>query len=147
GDLVLVSGANGGVGTALLELCKLEGVRVLAAVSKKHFDYVRELGAEPVESRARPLDVEVRDQHPDGVDAAFDARGGSGAREHIRATKKGGTVVGYGFMRAQTERFGTLRTLASLFLGSRLAGRRGTFYGITALYRRNKQPLKEDLPK
>ena len=27
------------------------------------------------------------------------------------------------------------------------AGRRGTFYGITALYRKDKGPLKEDLPK
>ncbi|HMD29214.1 MAG TPA: zinc-binding dehydrogenase, partial [Steroidobacteraceae bacterium] len=35
----------------------------------------------------------------------------------------------------------------NLFIGSRLRGRRGTFYGITALYRKNPQPLHEDLPK
>jgi NADPH:quinone reductase-like Zn-dependent oxidoreductase len=147
GDLVLVSGANGGVGTALLELCRLEGVRALGAASPKHFDYVRELGAEPIESRARPLDELVHEKYPQGVDAAFDALGGSGTREHIRATRKGGTVVGYGFMRARGSTLSALRTFASLFLGSRLAGRRGTFYGITAVYRKDKQPLKEDLPK
>jgi NADPH:quinone reductase len=147
GQLVLVSGANGGVGTALLELCKIQGVRALGAASKQHFDYVRELGGEPIESRARPLDVAVREKFPDGVDAAFDALGGSGTREHIRATKKGGIVVGYGFMRARETALGGLRTFASLYLGARFAGRRGTFYGITAVYRKDKRPFKEDLPK
>ncbi len=45
---------------------------------------------------------------------------------------------------------GTLATLAmfaNIFLGSRLRGRRGTFYGITLLYRKNPRLLHEDLPK
>jgi len=32
-------------------------------------------------------------------------------------------------------------------LGSRLRGRVGKFYGITLLYRKDPQPLREDLPK
>jgi hypothetical protein len=28
-----------------------------------------------------------------------------------------------------------------------LRGRRGSFYGITALYRKNRAPFMEDLPK
>jgi NADPH:quinone reductase-like Zn-dependent oxidoreductase len=35
----------------------------------------------------------------------------------------------------------------NLFIGSRLRGRRGTFCGITRLYRKDPQPLREDLPK
>jgi NADPH:quinone reductase len=34
-----------------------------------------------------------------------------------------------------------------VFAGSRLRGRRGTFYGISLLYRKNKKPFHEDLPK
>ena len=59
---------------------------------------------------------------------------------------RGGTLVGYGFVGAK----GTLPaalTLANVFLGARLRGRRGTFYGITLLYRRNPLPFREDLPK
>src|SRR5882724_7664114 len=48
GQRVLVTGANGGVGTALLELLCLAGARSLAAVAPKHFDYVRGFGAEPI---------------------------------------------------------------------------------------------------
>ena len=34
-----------------------------------------------------------------------------------------------------------------VFAGSRLRGRRGTFYGISLLYRKDKTPFLEDLPK
>jgi NADPH:quinone reductase len=35
----------------------------------------------------------------------------------------------------------------NLFVGARLRGRRGDFYGISALYRKDPRPLREDLPK
>jgi NADPH:quinone reductase-like Zn-dependent oxidoreductase len=40
-----------------------------------------------------------------------------------------------------------LAMFANIFLGSRLRGRHGKFYGITLLYRRDPKPLREDLPK
>ncbi len=36
---------------------------------------------------------------------------------------------------------------ANIFVGARLRGRVGKFYGITLLYRKDPQPLREDLPK
>lgn len=45
---------------------------------------------------------------------------------------------------------GTLSQLAmfaNIFVGSRLRGRRGKFYGITMLYRKDPKPLREDLPR
>lgn len=147
GQTALVTGANGGVGTALLELLRAHGVRALGSASRKHFDLVQSLGGEPIESRVHPVDVAVHAVLPEGVDVAFDILGGAGTRECIRATRRGGLVVGYGFMAARGGRLGTLRGFGALLLGTRLAGRRGAFYGITALYRKDKRPLKEDLPK
>jgi NADPH2:quinone reductase len=151
GQTALVTGANGGVGTALLELLRLHGVHAFGACSEKHFDFIRALGGEPIPSRGTSLDETVRSMCPAGVDAAFDIMGGAGARECIRATRRGGAVVGYGFMgtimNGKPSPWLTLRGFAALLLGARLVGRRGSFYGITALYRKNKQPLKEDLPK
>jgi NADPH:quinone reductase-like Zn-dependent oxidoreductase len=40
-----------------------------------------------------------------------------------------------------------LAMFSNLFLGARLRGRRGAFYGISALYRKDPKPLREDLPK
>lgn len=127
------------------------GVRAIGAASKKHFDLVRELGAEPIESRGAPLATQVHALVPGGVDVTFDGLGGAGTRECIRATRKGGLVIGYGFMAAQKDgrssMLATLRGMAALFLGARLAGRRSTFYGITRLYRKDPRPFREDLTK
>ena len=146
GQTALVTGANGGVGTALLELLRAHGVRALGSASKRHFDLIRELGGEPIESRALPLDVAVHGILPGGVDVAFDGLGGGQTGQCVRATRRGGLVVAYGTTAARGK-LDTVRGLLSLFVGSRLASRRGTFYGITALYRRDKRPFKQDLPK
>jgi NADPH:quinone reductase-like Zn-dependent oxidoreductase len=153
GQSALVTGANGGVGSAALELLRPLGGRVLGAASPAHFDFVRSLGAEPIASRGTPLDQAVTQALSGGVDVALDGLGGAGTGTCVRATKRGGVVVGYGFMATTTPAgagFSTLavmRGILSLYLGSRLIGRRGTFYGITQVYRRDPQPFKEDLPR
>lgn len=151
GQLALVTGANGGVGTALLELLRVHGARAVGAASPKHFELVRRLGGEPIESRGKPLDVLVRALHPEGVDVAFDGLGGAGTGQCIRATKKGGTVVAYGFMGAMAPGLAGMlqaaRGFAALYVGAPLLSRRAAFYGITGLYRKDKGPFKEDLPR
>jgi NADPH2:quinone reductase len=151
GQRALVTGANGGVGTALLELLRVLGADAIGAASTRHFELVRAFGGEPIESRTQPLDELVRSRYPQGVDVAFDGLGGKGTGECIRAVKKGGMVVSYGFM--ATMQGGSASTLsagrgfAALYVGAALSGRRSAFYGITQLYRKDKQPLREDLPK
>ncbi len=149
GQTALVTGANGGVGTALLDLLRDANVRVLGACSDRHAEVVRSLGGEPIPSRGTPLDRTVRCVLPEGVDAAFDILGGAGTGECVRATKRGGVVVGYGFMgtvvHSRPSRWLTLRGFASLLIGARLRGRRGAFYGITLRYRRDPGPYREDL--
>jgi NADPH:quinone reductase-like Zn-dependent oxidoreductase len=38
-------------------------------------------------------------------------------------------------------------SFANIFIGARLRGRKGDFYGITLLYQKDPEPLREDLPK
>lgn len=151
GQLALVTGANGGVGTALLELLKIHGARAIGAAGPKHFDLVRSLGGEPIESRGKPLEESVHAIHPEGVDVAFDGVSGKTTGECIRATKKGGIIVAYGFMGAMEPGLSGMLSAArgstALFVGAPLSGHRSEFYGITALYRKDKQPFREDLPK
>jgi NADPH:quinone reductase-like Zn-dependent oxidoreductase len=149
GQLALVTGANGGVGSALLELLRLRGVRALGAASPSWHDGVRALGATPIPSRTVPLPDAVHAVAPEGVDVAFDVVGGRGTAEAIAATKRGGSVVAYGFMgtsrNGAPSRLLALRTFWSAFVGAWLAGRRGTFYGITARYRRDPRAYRDDL--
>lgn len=145
GDAVLVTGANGGVGSAMLELLRLAGAQVFGAASTRYDDLIRSLGATPIESRAEPVDVGVRRFAPDGVDVAIDNLGGKFVAQAIRATRRGGSVIGIGFSATGGNLGGFLRTIATLFLLAPLTGRRPQFFGITQLYRKNPEPFHHDL--
>jgi NADPH2:quinone reductase len=146
GQTALVTGAAGGVGTAALQLLRLAGVKAYGAASAAKHAIVRALGATPIDYRAGRLDRLTRALEPQGVDYAFDAIGGANIGPCIGALKRGGTLVGFGFMGAPGK-LAQGAMFVNLFFGSRLRGRRGTFYGITMLYRKDPKPLREDLPK
>ena len=146
GQTALVTGAGGGVGVAALQLLRLAGVKTYGAASEGKHPIVRSLGAAPIDYRKGPLDRLLRTFEPEGVDYVFDAVGGANIGLCIGALRRRGTLVGFGFMGAP----GILSKLAmfsNIFVGARLRGRRGRFYGITALYRKNPKPVHEDLPK
>jgi NADPH2:quinone reductase len=146
GETALVTGASGGVGTAALQLLRLAGVKAYGAASAAKHDIVRSLGATPIDYRAGRIDRLTRALEPAGVDYAFDAIGGANIGPCIGALRRGGTLVGFGFMGAP-DKFSQLAMFANIFVGARLRGRVGKFYGITMLYRKDPKPLREDLPK
>jgi NADPH2:quinone reductase len=146
GQTALVTGAAGGVGTALLQLLKLAGVKTYGAASASKHSLLRKLGAIPIDYRAGPLDRLTRELAPGGVECVFDAIGGPNIGLCVGALRKGGTLVAYGFMGAPGK-FSQIAMFANIFIGARFRGRSGRFYGITMLYRKNPRPLREDLPK
>jgi NADPH:quinone reductase len=146
GRTILVPGANGGVGTALLELARDAGVRAIGAASEKHYDLVRSYGATPIEGRGT-VAAATRAIVPAGVDVAFEGIGGRMVGQCVRATRAGGRVVSYGFTGVVSRALETARGLASLFVLAPLMLRTPSFYGITMIYRKNRRPFMEDLPK
>jgi NADPH2:quinone reductase len=79
GSTLLVNGAGGGVGTAVLQLARLAGLTVIGVASAAKQDLVRRFGAIPVAYGDGVLD-RVRAAAPDGIDAAFDLAGGAALR-------------------------------------------------------------------
>jgi NADPH2:quinone reductase len=146
GQTALVTGAAGGVGTAALQLLRLAGVKTYGAASAGKHATLRALGAIPIDYRKGRLDQLVRALEPNGLDLVLDGIGGPMIGPCIGALRPGGHLVAYGFM-AATGPLSTAAMFANIFLGSRLRGRRGSFYGITALYRKDPKPFREDLAK
>jgi NADPH2:quinone reductase len=146
GQTALVTGAAGGVGTAALQLLRLAGVKTYGAASASKHPTVRLLGATPIDYRAGPIDRLTRALEPVGVDYVFDAIGGANIGPCIGALRKRGMLVAYGFMGAPGK-LSQLGMFANIFLGAPLRGRRGKFYGITMSYRKDPQPLRDDLAK
>lgn len=76
GQTLLVHGAAGGVGTAVLELGRCMGIKVYGTASKGKHDKVRELGGTPIDYRSVDFVSAMRDLEPEGVDAVLDSIGG-----------------------------------------------------------------------
>jgi NADPH2:quinone reductase len=72
GDTVLIVGATGGVGGFAVQLAVAAGAHVIATALPEDHDYLRALGAEEVVDRGASVADDVRERHPDGVDALLD---------------------------------------------------------------------------
>jgi NADPH:quinone reductase-like Zn-dependent oxidoreductase len=75
GDLLLVHGASGGVGSLGVQIAVDRGARVIGTASARNHDFLRGLGAEPV-GYGDGLADRVRELAPDGVTAVADFVGG-----------------------------------------------------------------------
>jgi NADPH:quinone reductase-like Zn-dependent oxidoreductase len=96
GGTIVVLGANGGVGSILVQLARHAGITVIGTASARHHEAVRELGAIPVDYHDPDMYTQIRTLAPEGVDAVFDHVGGPGLSESWRLLRRGGTLVNYG---------------------------------------------------
>ena len=72
GDVLLVAGATGGVGSLAVQLAARAGARVLAPALPEDESFLRELGVSDVVPRDGDVAAAVRELVPDGVDALID---------------------------------------------------------------------------
>jgi NADPH:quinone reductase-like Zn-dependent oxidoreductase len=85
GQTLLVSGASGGVGSAVVQIARQRGINVIGTASGSNQDYLRSLGAVATTYGA-DLVHRVRALAPDGVDAALDIAGSGVIPELIELT-------------------------------------------------------------
>jgi NADPH:quinone reductase-like Zn-dependent oxidoreductase len=93
GQTILVHGANGGVGSILVQLALHAGVHVIGTASPRHHDALRDLGVEPIDYHDPDLAGRVRALAPNGVDAVFDHLGLASAHTSWSLLARGGTLV------------------------------------------------------
>jgi NADPH2:quinone reductase len=72
GDVLLVAGATGGVGSLAVQLAARAGARILAPALPEDEAFLRELGASDVLPRDGDIVQLIRERYPDGVDALLD---------------------------------------------------------------------------
>ena len=96
GQRVLIHGATGGVGSALLQLGRLAGLEMYGTCSSQAASTVSELGGIPIDYQHQDFVKEIHDLTSEGVDAVFDGLGGSHIWRSRKALRPGGRVVAYG---------------------------------------------------
>jgi NADPH:quinone reductase len=94
GETVLVHGAAGRVGTAVLELAAVAGVRVFGTASARDRAAVERLGGVAIDYRNEDFVARVRELTADGVDVALDGIGGMQLLRSFRALRRGDPLIG-----------------------------------------------------
>jgi NADPH:quinone reductase len=96
GETVLVHGAAGRVGTAVLELGAVAGLRLYGTASPRDQAAVERLGAVAIDYRNEDFLARVRELTGDGVDVVLDSLGGPLSLRSFRALRPGGRLVVFG---------------------------------------------------
>lgn len=142
---VLINGASGGMGTALLELGKLAGLKMYGTASKGKHGILSQFGAVPIDYRSQDYVEVIHNAEPNGLDFVFEGIGGKEGDRAMSVLRKSGKLVAY----AAPVGLGSIVMDAFKLMATNLRsdGKRAEFYGITMLYLRDKNPFMEDLPK
>jgi NADPH:quinone reductase-like Zn-dependent oxidoreductase len=96
GQRVLIHGAAGGLGSALLQLGRVAGLEMFGTCSSREASAVSDLGAVPIDYQQLDFVKEIHRLTSEGVDAVFDGIGGTHIWRSRKALRPGGKVVAYG---------------------------------------------------
>ncbi len=151
GTTCLVHAAGGAVGTALLELGRRMGLKMVGTASRAKHAIVRRLGGIPIDYRSTDFVAEInRLTLGEGVDVVFDTIGGAHWSRSRRCVKKGGLLICFGVLQYTT---GEENALASAwgFIKLKLLwqlfpqGKAAVFYNIAHRRERYPQQFKDDV--
>jgi NADPH:quinone reductase-like Zn-dependent oxidoreductase len=149
GQRVLIHGAGGGVGTALLEIGQILGLERYGTASAAKHDLVRQLGGVPIDYQQEDFVDRIHTLTDNGVDTVFDGIGGGHLWPSYRALAPGGRLVCYGFSAAMQSRQRQLMFAATFGLMTALKlwpdGKPVSFYSITGLKQAHPDWFKQDL--
>src|SRR5262245_34478891 len=158
GQRVLIHGAAGGVGSALLQLGRLAGLEMYGTCSSRGASAVSDLGGIPIDYRERDFVTEIHRLTPEGVDAVFDPIGGAHIWQSRKALRPGGRVVVYGHTpslrgkglasgRPGRHRYRGMGIIALYIVGGWLlpGGKRVVPYSIQTLKRLKPALFRQDL--
>ncbi len=151
GQKILITGAAGAVGTALMQLGQHYGLQMFGTASKQQHGHLEAHGTIPIDYKRENILQRIRDLvGPAGLDAAFDGVGGKSLGQSRKALKKNGVLVPYGFAGAKTTLQG-IRVLLDLQLIRWKFWKLFSNKNVTQLYSIGKQRtdredwFKEDL--
>ena len=147
GQRVLVHGAAGAVGQALLVLGRLAGLEVWGAARGQHAGMIRELGATPIDYQREDFTRVL----PGGFDVVFDGIGEDGYRRSFAALKPGGLLLAIGYSasaQAQQRVRNILMAIGRMYLWRFLpGGKHARFYSINVMRARHPAWFREDLER
>lgn len=155
GQRILVHGAAGAVGTAFLQLGKLLDLEMYGTAAQSGHDFVRSMGATPIDYRSEDFVARTLELTGDGVDAAFDPISVDNFKRSFKTLRDGGRLVTFGFysltvgtdkpqmgkVMMEVMRFQFYRLRWNYFSGNKKA----IYFNVNDNRKKNPTWFKEDL--
>jgi NADPH:quinone reductase-like Zn-dependent oxidoreductase len=143
GDKVLIIGASGGIGTALLQLGKLADLAMYGLASKSKHHILIAYGATPIDYHTQDFVDVIRQAETEGLDAVID---GMMRIEYIRGSLsllgQGGKLVSYGEPAGLRALLQIIATMIRVNLAPN--GKSYKLYGTSSYFLFGKRPYLED---
>lgn len=147
GQRLLVQGAAGAVGLALLRLGRMAGLETWGTGSAAQADLIRAEGATPIDYKREDFTKTL----PGGFDIVVDGVGEAGYRRSLQALRPGGRLLAIGYSAAVAEgkrMLPILGSIARLYIQRWMPGKKhASFYSVNAMRARHPTWFKEDLAK
>jgi NADPH:quinone reductase-like Zn-dependent oxidoreductase len=144
---ILIHGAAGAVGIAMLQLGKLLNLKMYGTASKSKHAIVTKYGGIPIDYKSEDFMKRVHELSSEGVDAVFDPIGGENFKKSFKTLKPGGILVAFGFYNAVMGKGGNIPfEFMKILLWNILPNnRKSSFYSIGGLRKKYPEWFKEDL--
>ncbi len=147
GQRILMHGASGGMGTAMLDLCRLMSIKAFGTASKGKHELVESLGGIPIDYKSEDF-VELVNREG-GVDMVVDHIGGNHLARSFKCLRPGGILVSTSSYAAALGRSGMLEAMVGLIrlqLWNLWPNRRSALlFDVTTFYKKNPGLYAADL--
>lgn len=143
GETLLVIGASGGIGTALLQLGRLAGLRMYGIASASKHATVAALGATPIDYHSQDFVAVLRQAEPEGIDVVID---GMMRLDYIEGSlnllRRGGRLVSFG----EPTSLGALARILAIVAKVNLLpnGKSFKLYGTSTYFLFDRKPYEDD---
>lgn len=144
GNVILVHGAAGGVGTALLQLAAIAKVKVYGTASLPKKNIVIENGAIYIDYKNEDFRVVVENKELNGIDAFFDFNGGKIFDNSFKLLKKSGKGLVFNIQEAKST-FQAGKYILKFITKSIFTSKKIHFYSIMGDYKKHPEHYVEDL--
>jgi len=144
GDTALIHAAGGAVGSAMCELGRLLGIKMIGTASKGKHGLLENFNCQPIDYKSEDfVERTMALTQNKGVKVVFDTLGGRNWSRSYRCLQRGGKLIGFGAYQltsGEEKLPSVLLGFFKLLLGWKLLpdGKHTSFYSIQ--HRRNKKP-------
>jgi NADPH:quinone reductase-like Zn-dependent oxidoreductase len=149
GDVLLVHGAGGGTGSAVVEVASLAGVKVYGTASKAKHGLVEAKGGVPIDYKAQDFVELLQDREPGGVNFVVDPIGGDVTARSLVLLKPGGKLISTAMIQSFQQGPGRLAVVLGML---RLPiwslthpGKKAYFWDVTVAAGKNLAQYRKDL--